>query len=201
MINLCNSYLIRSRLYAVCNTWLASDSVCGSQSTTCGNEIRRGKTWIGGSCIMEKYWFWELLNILFLLKQGTSGGFDSCDRPSYLNPIGFKSSICRPVWPWNFHGWPRKTTEHLLYFIKLCESFQTHRIIQTGITVGNIQFGSTSASFLPVWPWKTKGRLFYTMSNFVHLCKAIGEFKLALQSGNAQFGSKLAIFVLCDFEI
>ena len=31
--------------------------------------------------------------------------------------------------------------------------------------------------------------------------KSIGEFKLELQSKNAQFGSKLAIFVLCDLEI
>ena len=31
--------------------------------------------------------------------------------------------------------------------------------------------------------------------------KAIGEFKLELQSGNAQFESKSAIFVLCDLEI
>ena len=32
------------------------------------------------------------------------------------------------------------------------------------------------------------------MSSFVHHFKAIGEFKLELQSGNAQFGSKLVIF-------
>ena len=44
--------------------------------------------------------------------------------------------------------------------------------------------------------------LFCTMSSFVHHFKAIGEFKLELQSGNAQFGSKLVIFfVPCDLEI
>ena len=32
------------------------------------------------------------------------------------------------------------------------------------------------------------------MSSFVHYFKAICDFKLELQSGNAQFGSKLAIF-------
>ena len=41
---------------------------------------------------------------------------------------------------------------------------------------------------------KTIGHLLYTMSSFVHHFKAIGEFKLELQSGNAQFGSKLVIF-------
>ena len=42
--------------------------------------------------------------------------------------------------------------------------------------------------------WKTIGHLFYTTKRFVHHFKAIGEFKLELQTGNAQFGSKLAIF-------
>ena len=34
-------------------------------------------------------------------KQGKSEGFDSCDRPSNLTQIGFKSSILLPVWPWH----------------------------------------------------------------------------------------------------
>ena len=49
------------------------------------------------------------------------------------------------------------------------------------------------------WPWKIIGHLFYIKSNFVHHFKAIGELELKLQSGNAQFRSKLGIFfVLCD---
>ena len=35
------------------------------------------------------------------IKQGKSEGSDSCDRPSNLTQIGFKSSIFQPVWPWN----------------------------------------------------------------------------------------------------
>ena len=42
---------------------------------------------------------------------------------------------------------------------------------------------------------KTTGNLFYAASSFVHHFIAINEFKLELQSGNAQFGSKLMIFV------
>ena len=38
-----------------------------------------------------------------------------------------------------------------------------------------------------VRPWKTIGHLFYATSSFVHRFKIIGEFKLELQSGNAQF--------------
>ena len=44
------------------------------------------------------------------------------------------------------------------------------------------------------WPWKTIGHLFYTTSSFVHHFKSISELKLKLQSRNAQFGSKSAIF-------
>ena len=44
------------------------------------------------------------------------------------------------------------------------------------------------------WPWKTIGHFFYNTLNFVHHFKAMGEFKLELQSGNAQLGSKSAIF-------
>ena len=46
-----------------------------------------------------------------------------------------------------------------------------------------------------IWPWKTIGHLFYTTSSFVHHFIAIGEFKLELQSGNAQSGSKSTIFL------
>ena len=41
---------------------------------------------------------------------------------------------------------------------------------------------------------KTIGHLFYTKSSCVHHFKAISEFKLELQSGNAKFESKLVIF-------
>ena len=52
------------------------------------------------------------------------------------------------------------------------------------------------------WPWKAIGQLFYITPSFVHYFIAMGEFKLELQSGNAQFRSKSAIFwVPCDLEI
>ena len=47
---------------------------------------------------------------------------------------------------------------------------------------------------LDIWPSKTIGQLFYATSSFVHHFVAIGEFKLELQSGNAQFGSNSTIF-------
>ena len=55
---------------------------------------------------------------------------------------------------------------------------------------------------LDIW-WmtlKTIGHLFYPTLSFVHNLKAIGIFKLELQSGNAQFGSKLVFFVPGNLE-
>ena len=51
------------------------------------------------------------------------------------------------------------------------------------------------------WPSKTIGHLFYATSSFVQHFVAIGEFKLELQSGNAQSGSNSAILAPCDLEI
>ena len=67
---------------------------------------------------------------------------------------------------------------------------------------GNAQFGSKSTIFFSrvtlqfdIWPWKTKGYLYYATSSFVQHFVAIDEFKLELQSGNAQFGSNSTIFI------
>ena len=89
----------------------------------------------------------------------------------------------------------------LLYYIELCASFQSRGWIQTGVIVrkrsirvkiGN--FWSRMTLKFDWWPWKTIGHLFYVASSFVHHFIAISEFKLELQFGNAQFGSKSAIF-------
>ena len=53
-------------------------------------------------------------------------------------------------------------------------------------------------------PEKIIGHLFYTTSSFAHHLKSISEFKLELQSGNAQFGSNSTFFlsrVTLQFDI
>ena len=89
----------------------------------------------------------------------------------------------------------------LLYYIKLCASFQIHRWIETEVTVqkrpiwvkiGN--FVSRVTLKFDGCPWKTIGHLFYVASSFVHHFTSISEFKLELQSGNAQSGSNSTIF-------
>ena len=66
-------------------------------------------------------------------KQGKSKGFDSCDRPSILTKIGFKSLIFEPMWPGYLMEDLENNRAHLLYYVKLCASFQSHRWI-TGPT-------------------------------------------------------------------
>ena len=87
------------------------------------------------------------------------------------------------------------------YYVKLCSSFQIHQWIQTWVTVRKrsiwVKIGdiwSRVTLEFDGWPWKTTGYLFYTTSSFVHHFIAIGEFKLELQSGDAQFRSKSASF-------
>ena len=89
----------------------------------------------------------------------------------------------------------------LLYYVKLCASFQIHWWIQTGFTVQKrwirVEIGDMLSHVtlkFDGWPWKTIRHLFYATSSFVQHFVAIGEFKLELQSGNAQCGSNLTIF-------
>ena len=89
----------------------------------------------------------------------------------------------------------------LICYFKLCASLSSHWWIQTVVTVRKRliwvkcnDFLSRATLKFDVWPWKTIGHLFDATSNFVHHFITIGELKLELQSGNAQFGSNSTIF-------
>ena len=94
---------------------------------------------------------------------------------------------------------------------KLCASFHSHQWIQTRVTVRKRPIWVKIDVFLSCvilkfdrWPWKTKGHLFYATSSFPHHFVTSGEFKLELQSRNAQFGSKSTIFLAVwpwNFEV
>ena len=125
----------------------------------------------------------------------------SCDRPSNLTQIGFKSSIFQPcdleIWLMTLKNYRAP----LIHYIKLCASSQTPWWIRTAVAVRKRSIRDKIGDFLPSvtlkfngWLWKTIGILFYVTLSFVHHFKAISEFKLKLQSGNAQFGSKSTIF-------
>ena len=117
--------------------------------------------------------------------------------------FGSKSAIYFPcdlqIW------WIRMTLKNnrapLLCCFKLYASFHNHRWLQTKVTVRKRSIRVKIRDFLSrmtlkfdKWPWKSIGHIFYATSNFMHHFVAIGEFKLELQSGNAQFGSKSTIF-------
>ena len=102
----------------------------------------------------------------------------------------------------------KNNREPLLYYVKLCASFQSYGWIQVGVTVQNRSIWFKISTFLsPValkfdeLPWKTIGHFFYTTSSYEQHFEAISEFKLEVQSGYTQFTSKLAIFVLWNLEI
>ena len=101
-----------------------------------------------------------------------------------------------------FDGWPSKTIGHLFYAIS---SFVQHFVaigeFKTGVTVRKrpiwvkcYAFKSRVTSKFDAWHWKAIGHLFYATSSFVHHFVAIGEFKLELESGNAQSGSNATFF-------
>ena len=90
----------------------------------------------------------------------------------------------------------------LLYCFKLCASFHSHQWIQTVVTARKRpillkidDFFSRVTLKFNGWLSKTIGHLLYATSSLVHHFVAIGEFKLELQSGNAQFGSNSTIFL------
>ena len=96
----------------------------------------------------------------------------------------------------------------LLCYFKLCASFSSHRWIQAGVTVRKCpiwvkidDFVSRVTLQYDVWHWKTIGHLFYATSSFVHHFVAIGDFKLELQSGNAQLGQIRRFLEPCDLAI
>ena len=132
--------------------------------------------------------------------ENKSEGFDSCDGPSNL-----KLDWNRPFFsPCDLEIWwmtSKNNRALLLYYVKLCTSFQIHQWIQSGVTVRKrsipveIDILSHVTLKFDGWPWITIRHLFYITSSFVHHFKSIGEVKLELQSGNPQFGSKLMIFL------
>ena len=90
----------------------------------------------------------------------------------------------------------------LLYYGKLCASFQIYWWIQTGYAVQKrsirVEIGDMLSRVtlkFDGWPWKTIGHFFYATSSFVQHFEATDEFKLELQSGNAQSGSNSTIFI------
>ena len=100
-----------------------------------------------------------------------------------------------------FDRWPWKTIRHLLYttssfvhHFKAISEFKLALQSRNTIWVKISEFLSHVTLKFDRWTWKPIGHLFYTTSSFLHHLIAINEFKLELQSGNAQLASKSIIF-------
>ena len=135
-----------------------------------------------------------------LSKQGKSEGLDSCDWPSILT-FGFKSLIFGPVWPGNLTEDLKKqqgTSSILCQAVCIISKPSVNSnwsYSPETLNLGqNWWFLSPVTSKFDGWPWKTIGHIFSATSSFVHHFIAIYQFKMELQSGNAKFGSKSAIF-------
>ena len=92
--------------------------------------------------------------------------------------------------PPELHVW--KSDLFISVAIIPCPFFQPKLAISNWIQIVN--FSAFVTLKIDGWPQKTIGHIFYTMSSCVNHFESIGEFNLELQSGNAQFGSILAIF-------
>ena len=100
-----------------------------------------------------------------------------------------------------FDGWPWNIIGHPFYFA----ASSVHHFIAIGefklkLQSGNARCRSKSAIYSPVWPSNLTDDLENSRPPLLCCCKlcasliAIGEFKLKLQSGNAQIGTKSTIF-------
>ena len=92
------------------------------------------------------------------------------------------------------------STEYEIKFVLFMQNKANLRdlIAATGLVISNwiqiVNFSGRVTVKFDGWPCKTIGHLFYATSSFVHLFVPIGEFKLKLQSGNAQSVSNWMIF-------
>ena len=141
-----------------------------------------------------------------------------CTRPSFMHhfksigefklesqslnsQFGSKLAIFCPEWPWNLMDDLKTNRAPFLYYVKFCASLQSHWCIQIVVTVCKLSIRVQIGDYLSRvtlnfdgWHRKIIWYLFYTTSSFVHHFKAISEFKLGLQSGNAHIQDKIGDF-------
>ena len=97
------------------------------------------------------------------------------------------------------------TNSNAVLFVRIPKFFLVNKtnlrdlIAATGLVIllrldSNRRFFARVTLKFDGWPWKTIGHLSFAVPSFVQHFIAIGEFKLELQSGNAQFGSNSTIF-------
>ena len=138
-------------------------------------------------------WHWKTIGHLFCATSSfvhhfvANGGL-KLELQARNAQFGSNSTIFRAVWPWNL-------TDDLEQ--GKSEGFEScdRPIVQKRpiwVKIGDV-LSRVTLKFDGL-PWKTIGHLSFAVWSFVQHFIAIGEFKLELQSGNAQFGSNSMIF-------
>ena len=151
-------------------------------------------------------WPWKTIGHLFnatssfLHHFGAIGEF-KMELQSGNDQSGSNSTIFEPcdleIWRMTL----KNNRAPLQCYFNLCASFCSHWCIQTWVRVlKTANLGQIRRFFEPCdlkfdgWPWKTIGHFCIATSSFVHHFLAVGEFKLDLQSGNAESGSNSTNF-------
>ena len=179
-----------------------------SNCSCCRKTLNSGQNWwFFAPCDLKfNGWPWKTIGILSYITLTFVHHFKAISEfklklQSGNAQLGPKWAIFCPVWPWNLMDNLENNGVPLLCCFKFCASFHSHWWIKTKVTVRKrsirVKIGDllSRVTFkFDGWPWKTIGHHFYVASSFKHHFITIGEFKLKLQSGNAQFGSKSAIF-------
>ena len=92
----------------------------------------------------------------------------------------------------------------LLYYMKLCATFQSHWHIQTGITVRKrsirVKISWTGWLKIDVWPWKTIGHLFYTTSSLCIISNPLAKSNLSYSLETLKLGKNWRFFFPCDLK-
>ena len=126
----------------------------------------------------------------FTRLKGKFERFYSCDWPSNLTQIGFKSSIFLAHVTLKFDGRPPKQQDTSSILCKaLCITFNPPVNSNWSYSLDTLDSGQTwlfcVLCDLEIW-WmpleNNRAHLFYPMTSFVYCFKAIGEFKLVSKS-------------------
>ena len=154
------------------------------------------------SVINDSDFSWEVLNDLIKSPSvDVSWGKKALGNAAIVIPSPFSDEWCQcelKIWWMTLEN----NLASLLYYIKLCTSFQSHQWIETGVTARKRSIRVKISNFLSRvtlkfdrWPWKTIGHLFYAASSLMHHFIAISEFKLELQSGNVPIWVKIDVLL------
>ena len=134
--------------------------LCSLFSATCTPKIPHGsfkRMWNGVSLVNLKYNLCSFLQLLCYVKYPSMNKANLRDLiaatglviSNWIQIINFS-----PVWQWNLMDDLENNRAVLLYYIKLCASFQIHCVeFKPDLQSRNAHFGSKLVIFYPVWPW------------------------------------------------